>query len=158
MKEFSKETITIDGKEYTLFLNRKGIVAWEKITNFGEKYKDIADRYNNVIAKEEIEVKDGDDPFEISNTEKVDDIEIESQEVIEDYIKLYWIMLYDSHKLTISETRELWNKAVNGTESEPGYGVQQLMDLASQMIEDANTNMVEVKEPKKLEALRPKEN
>ena len=32
MKEFSKEIIEIDGKEYTLFLNRLGVVAFERYT------------------------------------------------------------------------------------------------------------------------------
>ena len=30
MKELSTEIINIDGVDYTLFLNRKGIIAWEK--------------------------------------------------------------------------------------------------------------------------------
>ena len=32
MKELSTEIINIDGKDYTLFLNRAGLVAWEKYT------------------------------------------------------------------------------------------------------------------------------
>ena len=40
MKELSKETINIGGEDYTLFLNRKGIVAWEKYSK-----KDIINMY-----------------------------------------------------------------------------------------------------------------
>ena len=39
MKEISQEVIEIDGKEYKLFLNRKGIVAYEKYCK--EEYKDL---------------------------------------------------------------------------------------------------------------------
>ena len=31
MQEFSKEKIEIAGVEYTLFLNRKGILSWETV-------------------------------------------------------------------------------------------------------------------------------
>ena len=50
MKELSKEIIEVNGKEYTLFLNRKGLVAWEKITNATKLGKQIEDKYSNLFS------------------------------------------------------------------------------------------------------------
>ena len=49
MKEFSKETIEIGGKEYTLFLNRAGIVAWEKFCKeYQKKTIEMQEKYKKV--------------------------------------------------------------------------------------------------------------
>ena len=41
MQEFSKEKIEIAGVEYTLFLNRKGILSWENITKASKKAEEV---------------------------------------------------------------------------------------------------------------------
>lgn len=152
MKEFGKEIINIDGKDYTLFLNRKGIIAWEKITNVSNKAAEIERKYldiEEVETKEDVEIKDGDNPFDIADNIKTG-YEEDEQELITMYKKLYWIMLYEMHKLDYKEVEVLWDKA------EKEYGVEQLMDLGTQMIEDANTNKAQ--NLKNLKALRPKKN
>lgn len=152
MKEFGKEIINIDGKDYTLFLNRKGILTWEKITNAINKAAEIEKKYDNIESiepTEEIEIKDGDNPFEL-----VDGIstqfEEDTEQMLTMYKKLYWIMLYEEHKLDYKDVEVLWDKAIEE------YGVDQLVELAFQMIEDANTNKTE--NLKNLKALRPKKN
>lgn len=150
MKNLSERKIEIDGKEYTLFLNRNGIVAWEKftidnqrkITNMQEtlqtKYKDLIEG--------KVEIKDDTNPFE--NIEELEnDLSgnyDESDKMLE---KLYWIMLYTNHKLSLNKVHELYLKARDE------YGFEQLDQLASQMIDDVNTSPNKAEEPKKLEAL-----
>lgn len=152
MKEFGKEIIEIDGKEYTLFLNRKGILTWEKITNAIRKAEEIDNKYKNlesIGSNQEIEIKDGDNPFELADNVKLD-IEEDSEAMLTMYKKLYWIMLYEEHKLDYKVVESLWEKAVEE------YGVDQLVELAFQMMEDANTD--KTNKIKNLKALRPKKN
>lgn len=151
MKEFSKEIIEIGGKEYTLFLNRKGIITWEKITNAIEKASEIEQKYQDVseITVEEIEIKDGDNPFELADNINLS-IEEDTKKMMEIYKKLYWIMLYENHKLDYKDVDTLWQTAIEE------YGEQQLIELAYQMVEDANTDKTE--NLKNLKALRPKNN
>ena len=152
MKEFGKEIINIDGKDYTLFLNRKGILTWEKITNAINKATEIEKKYDkieNIGSNEDVEIKDGDNPFELAdniNTQYEED----TKQMLIMYKKLYWIMLYEEHKLDYKDVEVLWDKAVEE------YGEDQLVELAFQMIEDANTNRTE--NLKNLKALRPKKN
>ena len=147
MKEFSKEIINIGGVDYTLFLNRKGIVAWENITKATRKKSEIEKTVNNL--KDEIIIKDGDNPFEISHAEELLAAQNETQNY---YAKLYWIMLYEEHKLDYSKAEEIFNQAVEE------YGLDALAELAMQMLEDANINKSGNNELKKLTALRPKKN
>ena len=152
MKEFGKEIIEIDGKEYTLFLNRKGVITWEKITNAIHKAEAIEKKYQNLDINglgEDVEIKEGDNPFELADNINLD-IEDDSEEMLIIYKKLYWIMLYEEHKLDYKDVEILWDKAVEE------YGVDQLVELAFQMIEDANTN--KTSNLKNLKALRPKKN
>ena len=152
MKEFGKETIEIDGKEYTLFLNRKGILTWEKLTNAIRKAQEIEKKYTDLeqmTVDKEVEIKDGDNPFELADNVKLG-VEEDSEIMIETYKKLYWIMLYEEHKLDYKDVEILWDKAVEE------YGEEQLAELAFQMIEDANTD--KTTNLKNLKALRPKKN
>ena len=147
MKEFSQETINIGGVDYTLFLNRRGIIAWENITKAKRNKSRLEETVKDI--NQDIEIKEGDNPFEIA---KVDEVLSAEDETMEYYDKLYWIMLYENHKLDYSKVKELFKQAVEE------YGIEALCELAIQMIEDANRNMNENKELKKLAALRPKKN
>ena len=73
------------------------------------------------------------------------DLEKDEQELRNIYIKWYWIALYTNHKLTLSEVTELFAKA------EEEYGIEQLVELANKMTEQANKN--QNSNLKKLEAL-----
>lgn len=151
MQEFSKETIEIDGKEYTLFLNRKGIISWENITKVTKKANELQDKYKGMVEKinneEPVEVTDNSNPFDYAD-DSVNDLLDDEKVLLDIYVKFYWIALYENHKLTISQTEELFEKA------RKEYGLEQLINLANQMIEDANTNKYENTELKKLTALR----
>lgn len=150
MQEFSKEIIEIDGKEYTLFLNRKGLVSWENITKVTEKANELQNKYKGIADKlkndKPVEVDDNTNPFDYSD-DSANDL-LQDKEIMTDiYVKFYWIALYENHKLPISEVQSLFNKA------KEEYGLEQLIKLANQMIEDANINKYENTEIKKLTAL-----
>ena len=150
MKEFSKEIINIAGKDYTLFLNRKGIVAWEKFAKEeNRKMEEVQQRYNELFNGSNEEITDETNPFE-----NIEDIENDSDNISNSYRKLYWIMLYENHKLSLTQVNELYDKAMEE------YGEVQLIALATQMIEDANKNGLEEEEDKKklknLPALKPR--
>lgn len=149
MKEIGKEIIEIGGVEYTLFLNRKGIIAWEKYAKEeAEIVRKLTQDIQNI--KLEGEIKEDTNPFEgldiLDNTE-------ESERVTTLYFqKLYWIMLYENHKFSFEKAKELYNEAVKE------YGEEQLIQLGNQMLEDANSNIIQEEEQtelKNLKALRP---
>ena len=150
MKEFSTEKIEIAGNEYSLFLNRKGIVSWEKITTLQKQAKEMEKKYSSLTKVDDkpIEVKDGDNPFEIAGSNELDEIEEDEAKMKDIYIKFYWIVLYENHKLELSKVKELFEIA------EKEYGLEQLIGLANQMVEDVNSNKYGAK-TKKLKALRP---
>lgn len=148
MKEFSKEKIEIDGTEYTLFLNRKGIVAYEKFCkDETDKVKELSDKYSALTSQDITDIKDDTNPFE--GLDVLDDINEDEKTVDVLYQRLYWILLYTEHKLSQSEAAELYNKACNE------YGKTQIIALANQMFEDANKDQLEQKNLKNLAALRP---
>ena len=151
MKEFSKEEIEIDGKVYTLFINRKAIVSWENITKVSKIADKLSDKYKDakktIESNEPIEVKDGDNPFDYADSERLGDIEEDEKAIREIYIKFYWIALYENNQLSLSDTTSLFEKA------EEEYGIEKLIELANQMVQSSNTNKFGNKEIKKLTAL-----
>lgn len=154
MKNLSTEVIEIDGKEYTLFLNRKGVVAFEKyskeeqekIQKIQEKYKSSLEALENADCK----IDDNTNPFEDLNDFDEIETDIEVEKTI--YIKIYWIMLYENHKLSLNAVKDLYEKACKE------YGEDKVRQLADQMVEEiniapkteANDNL------KNLKALKPK--
>lgn len=147
---FSEKRIKIDGKEYVLFLNRKGISSWENITKASKVASELEDKYKDkfVEINDEIpDVKNDSNPFDFSKSEELDAIEKDEELLKQIYIKFYWIALYTKHQFTIAETTELFEKA------EQEYGIEQLIELANKMVEDANKNRYGNTQLKKLEAL-----
>ena len=67
------------------------------------------------------------------------------------YAKFYWVALYQNHKLSVSEAKKLFDKAVEE------YGIDQLIQLANQMLENANKDLVG-KSIKNLKALKSTKN
>lgn len=148
MKEFSKEIIEIDGKEYTLFLNRKGIIAWDKFAR--EENRKIQELEVSILSSKNAQITNETNPFEDINENMAEE---NDNLVSKSYRKLYWIMLYENHKLSIDEVNNLYDKAIEE------YGEEQLIALGNQILDDANTNKFEDKKEekttKKLPALRP---
>ena len=143
MKEFSKEIIEIGGQEYTLFLNRQGIVAWEKYTAKEKSKMENLSKYEDINYKN-LEINEDTNPFE--GLESLDE---DYDNVSSTFKKLYWIMLYTEHKFTPSQAAELYNKA------KKEYGEEQLIQLANQMIDEANKDIIGAKQLKNLAALKP---
>lgn len=145
MNEISKEVIEIDGKEYTLFLNRAGIVSWElyskKEKNELIKVYDEISPFIDEANKDEISAEI--DPLELG--EKIDFVS-SFEESSKLYKKLYWIMLSKFHKMSLEEVSDLFDKAVEE------YGLTQLVLLGNQMIHDLNVE--KYKKRKNLPALR----
>lgn len=149
MKEIGKEIIEIGGVEYTLFLNRKGIIAWEK---YAKKEREIITELKKKAdeVKFEGEIKEDTNPFE--GLDIVDEIDKESEVTSLYFQKLYWIMLYENHKLSFEAAKALYKKACEE------YGETQIIKLGSQMVEDANVNPKQNENQaqlKNLKALRP---
>ena len=152
MKELSTEIINIDGVDYTLFLNRKGIMAWEKFSkNEKEKVSQLKEKYEEIINDDEVKDFDGLDdntnPFE--GLEEIDNLSSDIAYMNKIYSRLYWIMLYTNHKLSISDAGELYKKACDE------YGNEQVILLAQQMMDDVNTDPDKGKQLKNLSALKP---
>lgn len=147
-KNISEEIIEIGGKEYTLFLNRTGIVNWEKMVKLSdkaEKFQKTAKELQEV--SNEVEITDETNPFEMYGDINENELDEQLNEMIEIYIKFYWVALYTHHKLTIGQVKELFNVAMEE------YGIEQLSELANQMIETANSDLMK-KERKNLKALK----
>lgn len=143
MNEISKERIEISGVEYTLFLNRKGLIAWEKFCKEeNKKIQEMQDKYSNI---EDANITDETNPFS-----GIEEVEEDSKTISTTFRRLYWIMLYTEHKLSITKANELYDEAIKE------YGETQLIELAQQMIEDMNIDNVSKTELKNLTALRPK--
>ena len=150
MKEYSKEFIEIDGVEYTLFLNRKGVVAWEKFCKEENKrIKELDGKYKKVVEQSEKNavLTDNTNPFD--GIEEMDDFEDDKELIRTTYKRLYWIMLYTEHKLSISQVEELYEKAIQE------YNEEDVLALGQQMIQDINKNRVSKDNLKNLKALRP---
>lgn len=155
MKELSTEVININGVDYTLFLNRTGIVAWEKYTENEEaKMVELQNKYKNVLSQSNSknfeELEDNANPFE--GLDGLDDMESDIDYLRKIYGRLYWIMLYTNHKLSISEATKLYEDATKE------YGDEQVITLARQMIETVNKNPIQNENLKNLTALKPKKN
>lgn len=140
MREFSKETIEIDGKEYTLFLNRLGIVAYEKYTEklqneIKELAGEVIEAGNKINLDDDIEITDDTNPFEDEFVKKADELTTKAEKIGLDISKrIYWILMYNDHKLSLEEVGKLYDKACKE------YGREQVDELALQMIEEVNTN------------------
>jgi hypothetical protein len=149
MNEFSKEVIEIEGKEYTLFLNRAGVVAIEKFTREEkQKVENLQSIVNDVENGEIVTITEETDPLAGLDGMVEDSLQIQETT----YKKMFWIMLSPVHKLSYSQACELYDKAYKD------YGYQ-LNDLLIQMSTDVNENRIikeeQNQELKKLAALRP---
>ena len=113
--------------------------------------EEMQNKYKDLFATgENLEIKDDTNPFESVND--IDELADDTDNVSKSYRKLYWIMLYENHKLSLKEVNDLYDKAIKE------YGEAQLIQLAVQMLQDANDNKVSesTEEIKKLPALKPR--
>lgn len=148
-KNISEEIIEIGGVEYTLFLNRTGIVNWEKMVKLNEKSKEYQNLANELT--QDVEITDETDPFALYSDEEVEKLETQLESMKDLYLKFYWVALYTHHKLPISQVRTLFDEAIEE------YGLDQLAELANQMLENANKDLIN-KKRKNLKALKSTHN
>lgn len=152
-KNISEEKIEIGGVEYTLFLNRTGIVNWEKMTKLNKK----AQKYNEMAKKleeeeeKEVEITEDTNPFEMYSEDEDNELDEEIKNMLEIFAKFYWVALYTHHKLSLDKARELFNVALEE------HGADYLIKLANKMIENANKDIMS-KERKNLKALQSTQN
>lgn len=100
-------TMTVDGNEYILSLNRKGIEAIEKYTKLSSK-KDELEK-TKFLPDYVDEIGLDDDPFADLNE---DDATQKLDEMLEMMKRVLWICLWENHKLNIEQVRELLAKIV----------------------------------------------
>lgn len=150
MKEISEEIINVKGTDYTLFLNRKGVIAWEKFCKEeNKKIEELEGKYQNLLGDSDVQIEENTNPFE--GLENIEEIDEDKQLVTKTYKRLYWIMLYTNHQMSVSDADKWYEDAVDE------YGEGQLYALAQQMLEDANRDIINENKPiKNLAALRPR--
>ena len=121
-------TMEIDGKEYTLSLNRKGVEAIEKYTKLSSK----AEELQNITFMSDYvdEIAIDENPFaglnEEETTQKLD-------EMMEMMKRVLWICLWENHKLNIEQVRELLVKIVEDNDK-----FEELNDKVQKLIEGVN--------------------
>jgi len=147
-KQKCQEVIEIDDKEYSLFLNRQGMISLEKYC--GKNLNMLTEKYNFLITEKEEKISD-----EVTDdTNPFDDIDIkieDKDEQVSDEIlnRTYWILLWTNHKLPISKVEELMKSAVKE------YGAVQLIALVNQMVRDITEDPNPIGDLKNLKALKP---
>ena len=102
------EIIELNGKEYTLELNRDSFLKIDQYTNFQKSNETI----NRNLYEYIDEIKDDEDPFAntISDEELDNAIEEKENTLKRMIVRAFWIWLYPNHKLKVSEVEELLNE------------------------------------------------
>ena len=104
----NQEILVVDGKEYILTLNRKGIEAIEKYTNLSKK-KDKLRKLSTTVEEYVENISLDEDPFA-----GIDDtVEENLEETMELLKRTLWICLWERHHMNIEEVRELIVKIID---------------------------------------------
>ena len=101
------EIIELNGKEYTVELNRESILRIEQYTNLKQSEQEISKPiYED---KSNMEISDDENPFanEISEDEIEKTAEDKEQLVKKIMSRAFWIWLYPQEKLSISQVEEI---------------------------------------------------
>ena len=101
------EIIELNGKEYTVELNRESIVKIEQYV----KIQDTVEKIQKPIYedKSEMEIADDENPFaEPINEDEVEKINEEREQALRKmYTRAFWIWLYPVEKLSYNSVKEL---------------------------------------------------
>ena len=110
------EIIELNGKEYTVELNRESIVRIEQYINMEEAMEKIAK--TPITDKSNSEILEDENPFaEEIKEEEIEKINIEKVETIKKvYSRAFWIWLYPTNHLSINEVCELIEDAYKDDE------------------------------------------
>lgn len=131
------EIIELNGKEYTVELNRESILKIDQYTNM----KNASDKINKSVIKDKsnIELKDDEDPFAESIPEdKLEKDTEEKQELIKKVMtRAFWIWLYPVEKMSISQVEELLS---------PYFEDEEKAEKISDIYEDLSKKSVDIRQ------------
>jgi hypothetical protein len=107
------ETIELNGKEYTVELNRESLIRIDQYVNMQNAKAIIEMPLNNDKSTQEI--KDKEDPFATPiDEEKMEKTQkLKEETIISLYTRAFWIWLYPIEKLDYSEVVELLKPYLN---------------------------------------------
>jgi hypothetical protein len=101
------EIIELNGKEYTVELNRESILRIEQYTNL----KNASEKINSSALKDKSEkdISENEDPFaETISEDKLEQSAKEKEDAIKKVMsRAFWIWLYPQEKLSISQVEEI---------------------------------------------------
>ncbi len=131
------EIIELNGKEYTVELNRESILKIDQYTNM----KNASDKINKSVIKDKsnIELKDDEDPFAESISEdKLEKDTEEKQELIKKVMtRAFWIWLYPVEKMSISQVEEILS---------PYFEDEEKAEKISDIYEDLSKKSVDIRQ------------
>ena len=131
------EIIELNGKEYTVELNRESIMKIDQYTNV----KKASEKINETVLKDksEMAIKDDEDPFaEAIPEEKLEQDAREKEELIKKMlIRAFWIWLYPQEKLSISQVEEIL---------QPYFDDEHKAKELSEMYEDLSKKSVDIRQ------------
>ncbi len=131
------EIIELNGKEYTVELNRESILRIEQYTNLKQSEQEISKPiYED---KSNMEISDDENPFanEISEDEIEKTAEDKEQLVKKIMSRAFWIWLYPQEKLSISQVEEILK---------PYYDSDEKAEELSNMYVDLSQKSVDIRQ------------
>lgn len=101
------EIIKLNGKEYTVELNRESILKIEQYTNLTKSSEEI--QKSIFEDKSDKEVLDDENPFaeEISEDDIENSAKTKEDTIKKVFVRAFWIWLYPKEKLAISKVEEI---------------------------------------------------
>lgn len=144
------ETIELNGKEYTVELNRESILRIEQYTNLKDAQESLSKPLMSDKSKEDI--KDNEDPF----AEKIDEdtIEEKSKEKAKTLEKIFtrafWIWLYPNEKLSYNEVCDILKPYLSEDETKAEYIALKYQEFIEKSVEIRKQHLEEQKNLKAL--------
>jgi len=139
------EVIKLNGKEYTVELNRESIMRINQYVNIEESAKKFQE--NLIEDKSNMEIADNENPFaEAIDEEKLANQNEEKQNLIKKAVnRAFWIWLYPVEKLGIKEVEELLEPYFNGTDEEANYIIEKYYEFTEKSVEIRTNYLEELK-------------
>lgn len=131
------EIIELNGKEYTVELNRESILRIEQYTNFKNTSNEI--NATTIEDKSKKEISEDENPFgdEISEDAIEKDAENKQKTIKNVMAKAFWIWLYPVEKLSLKQVQDIL---------EPYYENDKKAEELSQIYVDLSKKSVEIRE------------